>query len=326
MRILITEPKGYSQKAIELYQKIGEVVLFDGELHDLKLILPSIDVLVIKLKYTWTDSLLNAASSLKYIVTSTTGLNHIEITDNSNFNVISLKGELDFLKTVTPTAELTWALLLSVMRNIPAAVNSVSNGVWNRDLFVGNELFGKTIGIVGYGRLGSMVGQYATAFGMQVKVYDVDHSKLINLPNGIEFLELNSLLSICDVITIHIPLERDTVNFIDECRLSLIKKSAVIINTSRGEVVDESYLLRMLESDLISGVGLDVLSDEVSGISDWVMSNELLKSKCLTKNLIITPHLGGACFDSMNRTELYVAERLVSELNNSVDLKGEPNA
>lgn len=313
MRILITESSAYSKKALDIYRKLGEVTLIDGNLEEIKSHLCEVDVLVVKLKFTWSEPLLTQAKSLKYIVTSTTGLNHIQLPLNSDIKIVSLKGEVDFLRTITPTAELTWGLIISLMRNLPAAINGVKGLGWDRNKFIGQELFGKTIGIVGYGRLGSMIAKYAVAFGLSVKVFDSELSSVNCLPEGIEFLDLDSLLKASDIVTLHIPLVESNVNFINENRLSLMKKTAVLVNTSRGEILDETYLLNMLEQDLLSGAALDVLSDEVSGKINWMQGNELVNSNKLGGRLLITPHIGGACFDSMERTEEFVANKLLSE-------------
>lgn len=309
MRILITESDSYSEKAIEIYREIGEVTLVNGNLHDILTHLPDIDILVVKLKITWTESIILKAKLLKYIVTSTTGLNHIRLPVNSRIHIISLKGEVDFLRTVTPTAELTWGLILSLVRKICPAVNSVKNHTWNRDIFLGQELYGKSIGIVGYGRLGSMIAKYAIAFGMNVNIFDIDENSFRSLPEGVEYRDLDSLLKTSDIITLHIPLVDSNMNFIDKRRLSLLKSSAVLINTSRGEILDEAYLLYMLEADLLYGAALDVLSDEVSGEESWLYNNELINSKKLGNKLLITPHIGGACYNSMERTENFVAQK-----------------
>lgn len=314
MKILITESGSYSQKALEIYHELGEVTLIDGNFEEILAHLPEIEVLVVKLKFTWTESILTQAKSLKYIVTSTTGLNHIKLPLHSNIDIISLKGEIDFLRTITPTAELAWGLIISLVRNLQPAVKSVKSHVWDRNQHVGQELYGKVIGIIGYGRLGSIVTKYAIAFGMIVKVFDTDENSLSNLPADVEYLELDDLMKISDIITVHIPLVDSNINFIDKVKLSLLKHTAILINTSRGEIIDELYLLEMLETDLIAGVALDVLSDEVSGHDSWVQDNPLVNSNLLGNKLLITPHIGGACYDSMERTEDFVAKKLINEV------------
>ncbi len=315
MRILITEASSYSKKAIDIYRQLGEVILIDSDLEEVQSHLPEIDVLVVKLRFNWSESLLSRAKLLKYIVTSTTGLNHIKLPLNSDIKVVSLKGEVDFLRTITPTAELTWGLIISLMRNLPAAINGVKALSWDRNQYIGQELFGKTIGIVGYGRLGSIIAKYAVAFGLSVKVFDCELGRKNCLPEGVEFLDLDTLLKTSDIVTLHIPLVESNINFINANRLTLMKKTAVLVNTSRGEILDEMHLLNMLEQGLLSGAALDVLSDEVSGKVNWMQGNELVNSNKLGGKLLITPHIGGACFDSMKRTEEFVAKKLMSEVS-----------
>lgn len=319
MKILITESGSYSQKALAIYRELGEVILTDGNFDEIIFQLPDVDVLVVKLKFTWTESILSQAKSLKYIVTSTTGLNHIKLPKKSAVKIISLKGEAEFLRTITPTAELTWGLIINLMRNLPAAIDSVIDHRWDRDQYIGQELYGKTIGIIGYGRLGSMIAKYAVAFGLNVKVFDSALSCVNCLPEKVEYSDLDSLLKVSDIVTIHIPLLESNINFINENRLALMKKTAVLVNTSRGEILDEMYLLSMLESGLIAGAALDVLSDEVSGKNSWMQSNKLVNSSALGRRLLITPHIGGACFDSMERTEEFVAKKILTKVSTDFD-------
>ncbi len=317
MNILITEGNEYSIDAIREYEKVGSVtVLKSDDLDEILTHLPDTDVLVVKLKYTWTKEILEKAERLKYIVTSTTGLNHIFLPETSKIKIISLKGEVEFLKTITPTAELTWGLILTLYRDIFNAISSVSQGRWERNEHLGVELKGKVIGIIGYGRIGKMVAKYASAFDMQVLAHDLekvafDHDNLIN---NVEQVDLEYLLKRSDIITLHLPLDLSTRNFLSKDKLSHMKHDAIFINTSRGEIVDELHLLYMLENDLLRGAALDVLSEEVSGNEHWMKKNKLINSELVGSRLIITPHIGGACIDSMRNTENFVANKFTSRI------------
>ena len=171
MKILITE-KNYSKKALNTLQELGEVIYGNSDWKFILDSIPEIDVMVVKLGFNFNQDFFKHAKKLKYIVTSTTGTNHISLPQNSNIQIISLKGETEFLKNITPTAEHTWALILSLIRKVPNAVESVKKFNWNRDDFIGTELKGKILGIIGLGRIGIMVAKIGVAFGMHVKFYE----------------------------------------------------------------------------------------------------------------------------------------------------------
>ena len=225
-----------------------------------------------------------------------------------------MKGEKKFLNNITPTAELTWGLLLALIRKLPAAFDSVLNGSWDRDLFLGTELKGKTLGIIGFGRLGKMVAKYGAAFGMNVVYSDIDEFESVLFAKPIELMEL---LTTSDVISLHIPLEHSTQGFFGEAEIKSMKEGAILINTSRGEVLNEDALLQALSSKHLSGAALDVLQGEVSADSISFKKNKLIDYAKKNQNLLITPHIGGACPDSMRLTEGFVAKKLISLLEDT---------
>jgi D-3-phosphoglycerate dehydrogenase len=309
MKILISEANGYSLTALDIYRQFGEVIESNGDFNHIESIIEEVDVLVVKLKFTWNEAIIARAKRLKFIVTSTTGLNHIKLPTNSKIRIISLKGETEFLNTITPTAELTWALILNLFRNIPEAINSVKNRNWQRNQFIGKELSGSRLGIIGYGRLGRMVARFGVAFNMNVVVYDNDTSNFREVEFGISFKSLEETLSLSDIVSIHIPLNEDNINYLDKEKLSLLKRGSVVVNTSRGEVIDEHALLEMVDNGHLAGIGLDVLADEVSQVPNWEKSNPIINSRYFGSKVLVTPHIGGACSTSMERTEIFVAQK-----------------
>lgn len=318
MKILISEANGYSRTAINIYRQFGEVIESNGDLNHIESIIEDVDVLVVKLKFTWSEAIIARAKRLKIIVTSTTGLNHIKLPPNSDIRIISLKGQTEFLNTITPTAELTWALILNLYRNIPEAINSVKNRNWQRDQFIGRELSGSRLGIIGYGRLGRMVARFGVAFNMDVVVYDNDASKLQEVEFGISFKSLEETLSLSDIVSIHISLNQDNVNYLDKEKLSLLKRGSIFVNTSRGEIVDEHALLEMVDNGHLAGIGLDVLADEVSQVPNWEQFNPIVNSRYFGSKVLVTPHIGGACSTSMERTEIFVAQKTETLLRESM--------
>ena len=269
------------------------------------------DGLVVRLGVVLNSEFLSRFKDIKFIATITTGLDHIdlEFCNNNNINIISLKNEIGFLQKIHATPEYTWGLLLSLMRRIPWAYESVLEGRWDRNSFFGNELYGKCFGVIGFGRVGKMLGRYASAFGMSVNAYDIkiisDHGYKISQ------VSLETLLKTSDIISINLHLNKETKYFLNDKHFKMMKKGAILLNTSRGALIDEKALLNALEQKQIAGAALDVLTDEnVEGvISD---KHPLLSYASRNDNLLITPHIAGSAYESMKSTAIFIAEKIRS--------------
>lgn len=255
-------------------------------------------------------SIIDIATNLRVISTATTGYDHIdsEYAKNKGVKIFSIKEDKDLLKELTPAAELTWTLLLSVSRNIIAASNHVSSGRWNREMFPGVMLNGKNIGIVGCGRIGQWVSRYANAFGMNIYGYDPFLKKW---PKEIIKTDLENLFKVSDFVTIHVHLSDDTKGLISKKLLKKAKHNLILINTSRGEIIDEDYLLECLKNKEILGAGLDVLNGEPK-----TSGHQLVNYSKNHDNLIITPHCGGFSYDAVNIVCKRAVEKAVNFLSN----------
>lgn len=319
--ILNAESEGYSEEAQSILNSCAEVINFTGNRENLLRKAWMVEGLIVRLGFSVDKEFLGAFPSLKFVATPTTGLNHVDIQEikRQKITLLSLKGEYDFLNGVTATAELAWGLLLSLIRNLQGATQSVKNGCWDRNQFKGRELKGKYLGVIGYGRLGKMVANYGDAFGMKVLINDLNPIYRGH-PN---YRALNDLLKNSDVVSIHIPLEADTVNFINKKKLALLKKDALLINTSRGEIIDEAGLFEMLCSGSIAGAALDVISDEPNTGDRFLTIPPLIAYAKANNNLLISPHIGGATIDSMKNTEIFMAKKIVNFLKeNRKNLNG----
>ena len=307
LRILNAEPENYSAEAASILAGLGEVVNGPLQRADLLAALPGLDILIVRLAHQIDREALEQAGRLKAIVTATTGLDHIDLeyARLKGIAVLSLRGETEFLRSIPATAELTWALLLALVRNLPAAAQSVTSGRWERDLFKGHDLAGRTLGILGLGRIAEKVAVYARAFDMRVIAFDTERK---NWPAGVERLASQSdLLRQSQVLTIHVPLNPSTTALIGTTQLALLPRGAVLINTSRGQVIDEAALLQALESGQVAGAALDVLSEERTGD---LPASPLIRYTRDHPNLLITPHIGGATYESMAATEIFMAKKL----------------
>src|SRR3989344_6599047 len=262
LRILNSEPDRYSLQAKAILNSLGSVDEKNVTRTELLHILPNYDVLLVRLRHRIDREIIQAGLRLKIIVSPTTGLDHIDcqIAAKQGIVVLSLQGEVDFLNQVHATAEHTWALLLSLIRRIPAAYANVLADHWQRDEFQGQELQGKILGVVGLGRLGKKIAHYGNAFGMAVHAYDPYHVEF-SAPVTRHFT-LEDLLREADIVSLHVPLNASTERLIAEKELGIMKKGAILVNTARGKIVDEFALIRALESSQLSGAALDVVATE----------------------------------------------------------------
>lgn len=250
------------------------------------------------------DNLLDKAKNLKIISCATTGSDHI-----SNKSIIekeislnTLKEDKNLIQNLTPAAELSWTLLLACARKLNSALNDVKAGNWDREKFPGVMLNGKTIGIIGCGRIGLWMARYARAFGMNIIGYD---PKNIDLPEYITQVDLDEIFKNSDFITLHVHLSDETRGLVSSSLIKKCKKNVIIINTSRGQIIDETALLEGLKNGNIGAVGLDVVSDEPN-----IEKSSLVKYAVENENVLITPHCGGFSPDAVKIVCRRAAEKI----------------
>ena len=311
-QILNAEPDRYSPRARAALQEVADVTEEALDREGLLKALPGYDALVVRLGHRVDVPLLDAAPGLRVIATATTGLDHIDLeaADERGVEVLSLRGENEFLRGVVATAEHTWALLLALLRRIPVASAAAQQGEWDRDAFRGRELDGKRLGILGLGRIGERVARYGQAFGMEVRAYDRYReawpSDLIRMPT------LEALLETSDVLTIHVPLNEDTREMIGRAQLSRLPDGAVLVNTARGGVVDGAAVADLISSGRLAGAAVDVVDGETA--ASGIGSDPLVLAARDTDRILVTPHIGGATAESMEKTEIFMAHKLAEFL------------
>jgi len=304
MIVLNAEPNGYSEKAIESWKQKGYTYKASAwnEI-DNSNSFNDVNILIVRLARKVDSKVLDKFPSLTHLFSATTGLDHIETgaLKERNIKLVSLRGHDDFLKTIPSTAEHTWALLLALIRNIPAANEDVKRGNWNRDEFRGYQLKEKKIGIIGLGRTGKKIASYAQAFDMQLQYFD----PYVNEQSFHKCNSLEELLSSSDIISIHVHLNEETHQLIGKHNIGLIKKDSLLINTSRGNILDEIAVAEALQSKKIKGVATDVLSTELADIK----LSPFWQAQQQKENIIITPHIGGATCDAMWACEEYLVQQ-----------------
>ena len=306
--ILLAEMSSFSQKGIEAFGMLGYLDVADVLQATLSEQIRGYDVLVIRLGLRVNHEVLKSADRLRVIVTPTTGLDHIDLIEAERRNITALSsiGERSFLDTVFATSEHTLALMLSLLRHIPASFDAVKQNRWRRDLFRGTELRDRRVGILGYGRLGRMVAGYVLAFGASVATYD---PYVENVPKPIHrFDTLAELLMWSQVLSIHVPLNEETRDMIGAAELSQLPAGAMLVNTSRGAIVNETALIDALESGHVATAAVDVLSAEESIAEHF--EHPMIAYARAHDNLIITPHIGGATVESIEKADLFMARKL----------------
>lgn len=271
-----------------------------------------IEVLFCNLATKIDAQLLKEAFELKFVVSPTTGLSHVDLEYLKEMGITcvylgQIKSEIS---SVFATAELTWGLLLAVARKMSLAAISTQSGDWRRENFFGVSLSNKVIGIIGFGRLGRRVAEYALSFGMKVLAYDSDQKVFADLDQSIVQCKLDHLMVNSDFVSIHVPLNNETKNLISRERINLLRNNAVLINTSRGDVVDEGALVDAIKSGKLFGVGIDVLQNEND--SDFDASKSVLIQAAKSGyNVVVTPHLGGWTDDAVRVTRHAIAEEFM---------------
>lgn len=314
IKILIAEPDDFCPAAAQRLRDLGHVTFRATDREEMRTAFQEFDVIWFRLAHRIDADILGTQPRCRVLATPVTGLDHIDLAAcrERGIEVVSLKGEVEFLKTVRATAELTLALTLALLRNIPAASRSVLDGVWNRDLFRGRELFGKTVGIIGLGRLGTITAGYFRAFGMRVIAYDPRPD--FDDAAAERVASLDDVLRQADVVSVHVNYETSTRHLLGAKQFALMKPGSILINTSRGGVVEEHSLMVALASGAISGAALDVLDGEphIDG------THPLIVFAAAHPQLLIVPHIGGNTRESFEKTESFLAGRVIDALHRSI--------
>lgn len=289
---------------VDLYE--GEEFLTKEEMmHKVE----DVDAIITQLRDSIDREFIDRGKNLKIIANYAVGYNNIDVAyaTQKSIYVTHTPGVL-----TEATADLTWALILSVVRRVVESDKFVREGKfigWKPELLLGYDLYGKTIGIVGMGRIGQAVARRALGFGMKV-IYHNRHK----LPEEIEkkynatYSDLDTLFKVSDIVSLHTPLTGDTYHLVDKSRLELMKPTAFLINTSRGQVIDEEALLEVLKNERIKGAGLDVYENEP------IITPGLLD----LKNVVLTPHTGSATRETRENMGIMVAENVIKALNNEI--------
>lgn len=250
--------------------------------------------------------IIDKATNLQFISTASTGTNHIDknYAKNKNIKIISLTKDIKTINKISSTAEHALCLTLATVRNLIPSFDSVKKGNWDYTKFIGRQMDHLKIGIIGYGRLGKFYAKYCKAFNSKIFVFDPYKNikeKYIKQVNSLNFLLTNS-----DIIVIHVHLNSETFHMISKKNLFRLKKNAIIINTSRGEVVDENSIINFLKKNKKAKYACDVIENEINKKT----GNELINYSKNSNQIIISPHIGGMTEEAQQIAYHRIADRL----------------
>ncbi len=297
MKVLVTD--AISEEGIKVLRDCAQVDMKVGLKPDeIKAIIGEYDALLVRSQTKVTADIIAAGKKLQVIARAGMGIDNVDVEAATRCGVAVVNAPTG--NTIS-AAEHTFALMLALSRQIPPANASLKAGQWRRNDFIGTELRGKTLGVIGLGNVGSAVARRAQGFEMQVLGFDplvsVDYAKKLN----VDLVSLEQLLKEADFITLHIPLNEKTKNIIGAKQLALVKPTARIINCARGGLIDEGALLAALREKRVAGVALDVFIKEPTTESPFFAFD----------NVIATPHLGASTAEAQVTAARDVAEQVV---------------
>ena len=299
MKILVCD--NLEEKVIEKLSELGEVTnISDSKTKTEELIsnIVDTDIVVIRSSTKINKDILQKANKLKIIARCGVGIDNIDIEEATNKEIYVTNSPN---ANIISVAELTIGLIISAARNIHTSNNSLKDKNWDRNKFLGTELYKKQLGLIGFGKAAREVAKRLTVFGMEIVFYDPYVEASEDEANKVE---LDELLKTSDVISIHVVKNEETKNMINDEKLNLIKKGGILVNTSRGGIVDEVALFQRSSDDVIFA-GLDVFIKEPPDINKTFS----------TSNIVTTPHLGASTQEAQLRAGLETVQNILDILN-----------
>ena len=299
-RVLIAEP--LAEAGVELLRTAHEVDARTAMTREeLLAAVAGVEALVVRSATRVDAEVLETGRDLKVVGRAGIGLDNVDVAAATRLGIMVVNAPQS---NVISAAEHTVALILAQARNIPQADAALRDGRWERSRFQGAELYGKTLGIVGLGRVGALVAQRCNAFGMRLLAYDPFVSRERAAQMGVELASLAEVLGRADVITVHLPKTPETTGLIGEAELAAMKRGARLVNTARGGIVDEAALAKAVGDGLLAGAALDVFAEEPTTQSPLFELDEV----------VVTPHLGASTAEAQDKAGVTIAEQLLLAL------------
>ena len=312
-KIAVITPVSHLKGIPELLQSKGEVFFCEeapkDQIREL-LLIHDIDTLLCNPnQQTYKiDKELLEETNVKIINSCSTGLNHIDLDycSENNIEIQCHKNDYELINQLPSTSELAFGLMMCLLRKIPHSQKHVSEYNWDYTQFMGRQIKDLKIGIIGYGRLGRMMYDFCNAFGANMYIYDPYISEFGYGNIKDKLCSLEHMFTECDVISLHVHVTDETKYMIDKKLLGYVKKNLYIINTSRGEVVNENDIVQGLKSGTIAGYGADVVEDEFSDLT----KSPIIKAMNDGENIIITPHVGGMTIEGQTKAYKWSINKL----------------
>lgn len=287
-------------QGVEMFSRVGFAVTYRPKItpDELLRLVSEFDAIVVRGRTKVTRAILDAGKKIKVVGRAGVGLDNIDLEAAKAKNIQVLNTPE---ASTTSVGELVLAHMLAVTRGITRADHAMKNGRWIKNELMGTELEGKTLGVVGMGRIGVKVARIAKAFGMKIIGYDViPISQEIIKELEARIMDLETLLKESDYITLHVPLTQETRHVINEERINRMKDGAIIINASRGATIDENALYRALQSGKLKGAALDVF--EMEPPTDSKLVN--------LPNVVCTPHIGAETLEAQERATKLLVDKM----------------
>jgi D-3-phosphoglycerate dehydrogenase / 2-oxoglutarate reductase len=302
-KILISDQ--VNANSVSVFKSAGFDVEYNPGLkkEELIKIIPSFHALVVRSSTQVDDHLISHMKAMEVIGRAGTGVDNIDVQTATRKGIVVMNTPGG--NTVS-TAEHTMALILSMCRNIPQSNRSLINQKWERKNFSGTELYGKTLAIIGLGKIGREVAKRAAAFGMNIIGYDPLLSNEVAGEFGISLVELNDIWKSADLITVHVPLNESTKDLLCNATLSKCKDGVKIINCARGGIVNEKDLVEALDSGKVSSAAFDVYENEPPDFSGKLINHP---------RVVCTPHLGASTDEAQEKVALQIAEQIIQYFN-----------
>jgi phosphoglycerate dehydrogenase-like enzyme len=246
-------------------------------------------------------------TNVEVINTCSTGLNHIDLEycKIMDIEVWSLKKDYELINDLPSTSELAFGLMMSLLRFIPTSFHSVKDGNWDYEPYVGHQIKGKTIGVIGYGRLGKIMCRLFDGWEVDILVTD-PYARIID-ENGVS---LDELLDKSDIVFLHTHVTEETKDMVDDEFIQKMKDGSFLINTARGELVDEDAIIKSIESGHLKGYGTDVIRDEFGDIENSKLVEFSINPN---NNVVITPHIGGMTIEGQTKAYLWAINKFKEE-------------
>jgi D-3-phosphoglycerate dehydrogenase len=302
-RVLVTEE--IAPAGLDLLREAGHEVdvrlgLVPGELLE---VVAGAEALVIRSATKVTEEVLVAGRELRVVGRAGIGLDNVDVPAATRRGVMVVNAPQS---NILSAAEHTLALLLAQARNVPQAHSALKAGRWERSRWEGVELFGKTLGVIGLGRVGALVAQRALAFGMRLVAYDPYVAPERARQMGAELVDLGELMRQSDFVTVHLPKTPETVGLVGYKLLAGAKPGLRLVNTARGGIVDEAALARAISEGLVAGAALDVFANEPPGPASAALIG--------LDQVVVTPHLGASTREAQDKAGVTIAEQVVLAL------------